>query len=33
VFSFTVAGGKIVAIDLLADHERLCQLDLEILES
>ncbi len=33
VFSFTVAGGKIVAIDLLADHERLRQLDLEILES
>src|SRR6266702_4584092 len=32
VFSFTVAGGKIVAIDLLADHERLRQLDLEILE-
>src|SRR6266704_2714449 len=32
VFSFTVAGGKIVAIDLLADHERLRQLYLEILE-
>src|SRR2546423_13270852 len=31
VFSFTVTGGKIVAIDLLADSERLAQLRLEIL--
>ncbi len=31
-FSFTVKRGKIVAIDLLADPERLRQLDLEILD-
>jgi RNA polymerase sigma factor (sigma-70 family) len=31
VFAFTIARGKIVAIDLLADPERLSQLDLEIL--
>ena len=31
VFRFTTAGGKIVAIDLLADPERLRQLDLTIL--
>jgi hypothetical protein len=30
VFSFTVRRGKIVAIDLLADPERLRQLHLEI---
>jgi RNA polymerase sigma factor (sigma-70 family) len=30
VFSFTVRRGKVVAIDLLADPERLRQLDLEI---
>jgi RNA polymerase sigma-70 factor (ECF subfamily) len=32
VFGFTIANGKIVAIDLLADPERLRQLDLEILK-
>jgi RNA polymerase sigma factor (sigma-70 family) len=32
VFAFTIARGKIVAIDLLADPERLGQLDLEILD-
>lgn len=32
VFNFTIAAGKIVAIDLLADAERLEQLDLEILD-
>ena len=31
VFSFTMAGGKIVAIDLIADPERIRQLDLAIL--
>jgi RNA polymerase sigma-70 factor (ECF subfamily) len=31
VFSFTIARGKIVAINLLADPERLSQLDLEVL--
>ena len=31
VFSFTIAGGKIVAIDLIADPERIRQLDLAIL--
>ena len=31
VFAFTITGGKIVAIDLLADPERLRQLDLAIL--
>jgi RNA polymerase sigma factor (sigma-70 family) len=31
VFGFTIANGKIVAIDLLADPERLRQLDLAIL--
>jgi RNA polymerase sigma-70 factor (ECF subfamily) len=31
VFAFTIRGGKIVAIDLLADPERLRQLDLAIL--
>ncbi len=31
VFSFTITRGKIVAIDLLADPERLSQLDLAIL--
>jgi hypothetical protein len=30
-FGFTITRGKIVAIDLLADPERLGQLDLEIL--
>ena len=29
---FTVANGKIVEIDILADPERLVQLDLAILE-
>jgi RNA polymerase sigma-70 factor (ECF subfamily) len=28
VFGFTISGGKIVAIDLLADPERIRQLDL-----
>ncbi len=32
VFGFTIKGGKIVAIDLLADPERLRQLDLTVLE-
>src|SRR5579875_2693177 len=32
VFSFTVAGGKIVAIDLIADPVRVSQLDLAILK-
>ena len=31
VFSFTIAGGKIVVIDLIADPERIRQLDLAIL--
>jgi len=30
VFAFTIAGGKIAAIDILADAARLAQLDLEI---
>ena len=33
VFDFTIAAGRIVAIDLLADAERLEQLDLEILDN
>jgi RNA polymerase sigma factor (sigma-70 family) len=32
VFAFTITGGKIVAIDLLADPERLRQLDLAMLD-
>ena len=32
VFSFTIMGGKIVAIDLVADPARLRQLDLTILD-
>ncbi|MGH3321768.1 MAG: hypothetical protein ACRDN9_16665 [Streptosporangiaceae bacterium] len=32
VFDFTVAGGKIVEIDLLADPTRLGQLDVELLD-
>jgi len=32
VFNFTIAGRKIVAIDLLADPERLRQLDLTVLD-
>jgi hypothetical protein len=32
VFAFTIRGGKIVEIDLLADPGRLAQLDLEILD-
>jgi hypothetical protein len=32
VFSFTITDGKIVAIDLLADPERLRQLNLTILD-
>jgi hypothetical protein len=31
VFEFTTAGGKIVAIDLVADPERLGQIDLVVL--
>ena len=31
VFGFTISGGKIVAIDLLADPERIRQLDLAVL--
>jgi RNA polymerase sigma-70 factor (ECF subfamily) len=31
VFGFTITRGKIVAIDLLADSERLRQLDLVVL--
>jgi hypothetical protein len=30
VFSFTITGGKIVAIDKVADPERLRQLELSI---
>jgi RNA polymerase sigma-70 factor (ECF subfamily) len=33
VGAFTVRGGKIVAIDILADRERLRQLDLSVLEN
>ena len=32
VFDFTIRGGKIVAIDMLADPERLRELDLEVLK-
>jgi RNA polymerase sigma factor (sigma-70 family) len=32
VFSFTITDGKVVAIDLLADPERLAQLDLTVLD-
>ncbi len=32
VFNFTIAGGKIVAIDLIADPERISQLDVAILK-
>jgi RNA polymerase sigma factor (sigma-70 family) len=32
IFGFTITGGKIVAIDVLADPERLGQLDLAILD-
>jgi len=31
VFTFTTAGAKIVAIDLIADPDHLCRLDLAIL--
>jgi RNA polymerase sigma-70 factor (ECF subfamily) len=31
VFGFTFSGGKIAAIDLLADPERIRQLDLVVL--
>jgi len=31
IFGFTIAGGRIVAIDLIADRERIRQLDLSIL--
>ncbi len=33
VFGFTIAGGKIVAIELVADRERLAQLDVTIVDS
>jgi RNA polymerase sigma-70 factor (ECF subfamily) len=32
VMAFTVAGGKIVAIDVLADPDRMHQLDLAVLD-
>jgi hypothetical protein len=32
VFGFTVTGGKIVAIDILADPARLRRLDLAVLD-
>lgn len=32
VFGFTIAGGTIVAIEIVADAERLSQLDLTILD-
>lgn len=32
VFGFTIAGGKIASIELIADPERLLQLDLTILD-
>ena len=32
VFAFTIRGGRIVAIDILADPERLRRLDLATLE-
>jgi RNA polymerase sigma-70 factor (ECF subfamily) len=32
VFGFTITRGKIVAIDVLADPERLRQLDLAVLD-
>ena len=32
VFDFTITGGKIVAIDMLADPERLNELDLAVLK-
>jgi RNA polymerase sigma factor (sigma-70 family) len=32
VFAFTIAGGKIVEIDLVADHERLDELDVAMLD-
>jgi RNA polymerase sigma-70 factor (ECF subfamily) len=32
VFAFTIAGGRIVEIDLLADPARLRQLDLAVLD-
>lgn len=31
VFGFTIAGGKIVAIDILADPARLDEVDLEVI--
>jgi RNA polymerase sigma-70 factor (ECF subfamily) len=33
VFGFTITGGKIVAIEMLADPERLRQLDLAVLSA
>jgi RNA polymerase sigma-70 factor (ECF subfamily) len=33
VLGFTIVGGKIVEIDILADPERLSRLDLSALES
>ena len=32
VFGFTITGGKIVAIDQVADPERLRQLDVAVLD-
>ena len=31
VFDFTIADGKVVEIDLIADHERISELDLTVL--
>jgi RNA polymerase sigma-70 factor (ECF subfamily) len=33
VGAFTVRGGKIVALDILADRERLSRLDLSVLDN
>ena len=33
MIGFTIAGGKIVEMDILADPERLSQLDLTILDN
>jgi RNA polymerase sigma-70 factor (ECF subfamily) len=33
VLGFTIAGGKLVEIDILADPERLGRLDLSVIES
>ncbi|WP_420810632.1 hypothetical protein [Jiangella asiatica] len=33
VFAFTVTGGRIVAIDVISDPERIRQLDVELLDA